>query len=64
MVDRLAAYFAARAPTLARTVRVRSEHPDGPLVRRGDGVLLEWVFEVLIKNAIDPKGILNPGKVL
>ena len=56
LVDRLAAYFAARAPTLARTVRVRSEHPDGPLVRRGDGVLLEWVLEVLIKNAIDALG--------
>ena len=56
LVDRLAAYFAARAPTLARTVRIRSEHPEGPLVRRGDGVLLEWVLEVLIKNAIDALG--------
>ncbi|WP_396219770.1 sensor histidine kinase [Gemmatimonas sp.] len=53
LVDRLAAYFAARAPTLARTVRIRSEHPDGPLMTRGDKVLLEWVMEVLIKNAID-----------
>jgi len=56
LVDRLAAYFAARAPTLARTVRIRSEHPDESLVRRGDGVLLEWVLEVLIKNAIDALG--------
>ncbi len=56
LVDRLAAYFAARAPTLARLVRVRSEHPDEPLIRRGDGVLLEWVLEVLIKNAIDALG--------
>ena len=56
LVDRLAAYFAARAPTLARTVRVTSEHPDGPLVTRGDQVLLEWVLEVLIKNAIDALG--------
>ncbi|WP_411279611.1 sensor histidine kinase [Gemmatimonas sp.] len=53
LVDRLASYFAARAPTLARTVRIRSEHPDGPLMTRGDKVLLEWVMEVLIKNAID-----------
>jgi signal transduction histidine kinase len=53
LVDRLAAYFAARAPTLARQVRISSEHPDGPIVTRGDGVLLEWVLEVLIKNAID-----------
>ncbi len=56
LVDRLAAYFAARAPTLARLVTVRSEHLPGPLVRRGDGVLLEWVLEVLIKNAIDALG--------
>lgn len=56
LVDRLAAYFAARAPTLARTVTVTSEHPDGPLVTRGDQVLLEWVLEVLIKNAIDALG--------
>jgi signal transduction histidine kinase len=56
LVDRLAAYFAARAPTLARQVRIHSEHPEGALVRRGDGVLLEWVLEVLIKNAIDALG--------
>lgn len=53
LVDRLASYFAARAPTLARTVRIRSEHPGGPLTTRGDKVLLEWVLEVLIKNAMD-----------
>jgi len=53
LVERLASYFAARAPTLARTVRVRSEHPEGPLMTRGDKVLLEWVLEVLIKNAMD-----------
>ena len=53
LVDRLASYFAARAPTLARTVRIRSKHPEGPLMTRGDKVLLEWVMEVLIKNAID-----------
>lgn len=53
LVDRLASYVAARAPTLARTVRIRSEHPGGPLTTRGDKVLLEWVLEVLIKNAMD-----------
>ncbi len=53
LVDRLASYFAARAPTLARTVRIRSTHPEGSLMTRGDKVLLEWVMEVLIKNAID-----------
>lgn len=56
LVDRLAAYFAARAPTLGRLVRIRSEHPAGPLLRQGDAVLLEWVLEVLIKNAIDALG--------
>jgi signal transduction histidine kinase len=56
LVDRLANYFAARAPTLARKVSIRSEHPGGSLMRRGDGVLLEWVLEVLIKNAIDALG--------
>lgn len=56
LVDRLASYFAARAPTLARTVRITSRHPDTPLVVHGDGVLLEWVLEVLIKNAIDALG--------
>jgi signal transduction histidine kinase len=56
LVDRLAAYFAARAPTLARQVHIRSEHPEGQLNLRGDGVLLEWVLEVLIKNAIDALG--------
>ncbi len=56
LVDRLAAYFAARAPTLARTVTIRSEHPSDTLTTRGDAVLLEWVLEVLIKNAIDALG--------
>lgn len=56
LVDRLANYFAARAPTLAKQVRIRSDHPEGTLYTHGDGVLLEWVLEVLIKNAIDALG--------
>jgi len=56
LVDRLVAYFAARAPTLARRVTITAEHPQGALVTHGDGVLLEWVLEVLIKNAIDALG--------
>ncbi len=63
LVDRLAAYFAARAPTLGKTVHIRSDHPAGPLLVRGDGVLLEWVLEVLIKNAIDSLGGRN-GEVV
>jgi signal transduction histidine kinase len=56
LVERLAAYFAARAPTLARHVRITAERPAAPLMVQGDGVLLEWVLEVLIKNAIDALG--------
>lgn len=56
LVDRLAAYFAARAPSLARRVTIRSEHEAAPLATRGDGVLLEWVLEVLIKNGMDALG--------
>lgn len=56
LVDRLAEYFSARAPSLARQVAIRSEHPLGRMTVRGDGVLLEWVLEVLIKNAIDALG--------
>lgn len=63
LVDRLAAYFGARAPTLARMVRIRSEHPDDVLETQGDRVLLEWVLEVLIKNAIDALGGRN-GEVV
>jgi signal transduction histidine kinase len=63
LVDRLAEYFALRAPTLARTVRIRSEHPDEPVVTQGDEVLLEWVLEVLIKNAMDALGGRN-GEVV
>ncbi|MEI6739722.1 MAG: HAMP domain-containing sensor histidine kinase [Gemmatimonadaceae bacterium] len=56
LVDRLAAYFAARAPSLARRVTIRSEHEAAPLATRGDAVLLEWVLEVLIKNGMDALG--------
>lgn len=63
LVQRLADYFAARAPTLARTVTIRSEHPGTPVLVRGDQVLLEWVLEVLIKNAMDALGGRN-GEVV
>jgi len=56
LVDRLVAYFAARVPTLAKRVTIVAEHPAGSMSTRGDGVLLEWVLEVLIKNAIDALG--------
>lgn len=56
LADRLAAYFAARAPTLARRVRITAVHDEAGVHAHGDGVLLEWVLEVLIKNAIDALG--------
>jgi signal transduction histidine kinase len=52
LVDRVAAYFRARVPTLAQRVTVSSSH-QGDLVVQGDPVLLEWALESLTKNAID-----------
>lgn len=52
LVDRVAAYFRARVPTLAQRVTVTASH-QGDLVIQGDGVLLEWALESLTKNAID-----------
>ncbi|MDQ6611253.1 MAG: HAMP domain-containing histidine kinase [Gemmatimonadota bacterium] len=56
LAERLAAYFAARAPTLAKQVQITSDRPDHAVMVHGDSVLLEWVLEVLIKNAIDALG--------
>lgn len=56
LVERMASWFAARAPTLARKVTISSTHPEEQLMVHGDRVLLEWVVEVLIKNAIDALG--------
>jgi signal transduction histidine kinase len=53
LVERVAAYFRARAPTLAQRVTVNSTRDDGPLFVNGDPVLLEWAIESLAKNAID-----------
>ncbi len=54
IVDRVAAYFRARVPTLANSIAIDVEHGAGeakPVV--GDAVLLEWAVEVLVKNALD-----------
>ena len=57
LVDRVATYFRARVPTLANTIVIEVAHElartGGPATVRGDGVLLEWALEVLIRNAID-----------
>lgn len=56
LADRMAAYFADRVPQLQHRVTVTAQHPETPLSVRGDEVLLEWVAEVLVKNAIDALG--------
>jgi signal transduction histidine kinase len=53
LVERVATYFRARAPTLAQRVTVSCTRDDGPLMVHGDPVLLEWAIESLAKNAID-----------
>ncbi len=53
LVERVASYFRARAPTLAQRVTVNSSRGDGSLLVHGDPVLLEWAIESLAKNAID-----------
>jgi signal transduction histidine kinase len=53
LAERVAAYFRARVPTLARRVVVRSSRDPGPLVVQGDPVLLEWALESLVRNAVD-----------
>ncbi|HEY8309626.1 MAG TPA: HAMP domain-containing sensor histidine kinase, partial [Gemmatimonadaceae bacterium] len=53
VVERVATYFRARVPTLAKAVTIRSVRRGGSLVVDGDPVLLEWAIESLAKNAID-----------
>ena len=53
LVDRVAAYFRARVPTLANTIAIDVEHDGSATPVNGDPVLLEWAIEVLAKNAID-----------
>src|SRR5579862_4088523 len=53
LVDRVAAYFRARVPSLAHTVTVITHRGEGDLSVEGDAVLLEWAVEALVKNAID-----------
>jgi signal transduction histidine kinase len=53
ITERVAAYFRARVPTLARAVTVASAAPTQRLIVEGDAVLLEWALEVLTKNALD-----------
>ena len=53
LAERVASYFRARVPTLARAVAVTSTRPTQPLLVHGDPVLIEWALEVLARNALD-----------
>jgi signal transduction histidine kinase len=53
LMQRVAAYFRARVPSLAHAVTVCAEVGAGDLVVQGDSVLLEWALEAIVKNAID-----------
>ena len=53
LVERMADYFRARVPTLSNAVRIEVRPSDELVLVHGDAVLLEWAFEVLIKNAVD-----------
>lgn len=53
LAERVARYFQARVPTLAHTVDVKLVLGQGPLVVKGDAVLLEWALEAVAKNGID-----------
>jgi signal transduction histidine kinase len=53
LVARVAEYFRARVPTLARAVTIETRLPEETVTVAGDPVLLEWALEALVKNAID-----------
>ena len=53
LAERVARYFQARVPTLAHTVDVKLVLGQGPLVVKGDAVLLEWALEAVTKSALD-----------
>jgi signal transduction histidine kinase len=53
LAERVVTYFRARVPTLAHRVEISLSRPAEPLTIEGDAVLLEWVLEALLKNALD-----------
>lgn len=53
LMQRVAAYFRARVPSLAHAVTVCAEVEPGDLHVQGDSVLMEWALEAIVKNAID-----------
>jgi signal transduction histidine kinase len=55
IVERTVAYFERRMPRLKANSTITLEMEDAPAVD-GNEELLEWVFENLIKNALDAMG--------
>ncbi|HYV96811.1 MAG TPA: HAMP domain-containing sensor histidine kinase [Gemmatimonadaceae bacterium] len=53
MVERVVSYFQARVPSKVTPVHFTIDVKGGALSVSGDRVLLEWVLESLIKNAVD-----------
>jgi signal transduction histidine kinase len=53
LAEKVAAYFDPRLPRHANPVTIRVHAPgSGPTIP-GDGVLLEWALEALVRNAVD-----------
>lgn len=55
VLDRTVEYFHKRLPTLKADSTLTVDYEETPLIR-GNGELLEWVFENLIKNGLDALG--------
>ncbi len=53
LAERVVAYFRPRVPSLATPVHLVVDAPEAGVPIQGDRVLLEWVLESLIKNAVD-----------
>jgi signal transduction histidine kinase len=53
LAERVAAYFRPRVPSLTTPVRIVVDAAPSGVPVLGDRVLLEWVLESLIKNAVD-----------
>ncbi len=53
LTQRVAAYFRARVPTRNNAIAIAVAAPEEALMVSGDAVLLEWVVESLVRNAVD-----------
>ncbi len=53
LLERVAAYFVPRLPRHSNPVSIKVRAPAAGPTIAGDAVLLEWAFEVLVRNAVD-----------